>query len=114
MLALRRTATAKGAAGKRQSGNGKPPPRLSMVYGDELSSDRVFKARESVFAPGDQLDTDSEDELYHGEESPLPDELLAKSKQGRDLSVRTPNICTAWLLCGVLFPEEQGGLPQCC
>lgn len=60
-----------------------------MVYGDELSSDRVFKARESVFAPGEQLDTDSEDELYHGEESPFPDDLLARHKQGRDLPVRS-------------------------
>jgi hypothetical protein len=84
-----RNAAAKGAAGKQQSGNGKPPPRLSMVYGDELSPDRVFKSRESVFAPGEQLDSDSEDNLYHGEESPLPDELLAQHKQGQDISVRT-------------------------
>lgn len=74
--------------GRRQNASGKPPPRLSMVYGEELSSDRVFTARESVFAPGDVLDTDSEDELYHGEESPLPDSLLAHRKQGRDLPVR--------------------------
>lgn len=74
--------------GKRQSGSGKLPPRLSMVYGDELSSDRVFKARESIFAPGEVLDADSDDELYHGSESPLPDALLAHRKQGRDLPVR--------------------------
>lgn len=80
------TPAAKGPVGKRQ--NGKPPPRLSMVYGDELSSDRVFKSRESVFAPGDELDTDSDDELYHGEESPLPDSLLASRKEGRELPVR--------------------------
>lgn len=63
-----------------------------MVYGDELSYDRVFKARESVFAPGEALDTDSEDEMYHGEDSPLPDELLAHRKQGQDLPVRTSTL----------------------
>jgi hypothetical protein len=91
-LSTCRSVGAKAAAGKRQDLNGKPPPRLSMVYGDDVTSDRVFNARESVFSPGEQLDADSADDLYHGEESPLPDQLLARHKQGRELPVRAARI----------------------
>jgi hypothetical protein len=60
-----------------------------MVYGDDLSSDRVFKDRESIFASGVDLDSDGSDaELYHGKDSPLPDSLLAQRKQGKELPVR--------------------------
>lgn len=48
-----------------------------MVFGDELSTDRVHKARESVFMDMSAMEVDSDEfeppELDDGDESPLPD-----------------------------------------
>ena len=64
-----------------QKRSGKPP-RLSMIYGDELSTDRVHKARESTFMDMSGMEVDSDEfeppELDDSDESPLPNAIMLK------------------------------------
>lgn len=59
------------------------PARLSMIYGDELATDRVFKARESMFMDMSGMEQDSDDfepPDVNRSESPLPDAAMLKQQ----------------------------------
>eukprot|EP00892_Ulva_mutabilis_P008199 jgi/Ulvmu1/5751/UM025_0005.1 len=59
-----------------QKRNGKPA-RLSMIFGDELATDRVYKARESMFMDASGMGSDGfEPPDISESESPLPDATM--------------------------------------
>lgn len=80
--------------------NGKPP-RLSMIYGDELSTGRVHTARESLFMDMSGMEAGSDDfeppELDDDVTiSPLPDRAMLKKQVlfSLSLSLSPPSFCT--------------------